>query len=295
MLFITAGQNSTKKTHCSRWWYCCYTIFLIVMASLALLLIILTQEPPISPSVRPQYAYGYSTVELLFDHIPFLDHIAVRMTENCKAKLYQIPDHDCSSLPKLNTSNMSQSYFIYMLPGSTIHFNITPGTHGPIWVFSDFASFATITNDPTHFDCGSPPSGAFCIQAEQHPGQYPHVITQPAYYFTYYSDNTAKGVKFHINRTIFNIDEIGKSYPNIGILTKDHTILHFPFPYKKSCVLVKFPTEQCDYAQIQAKNAVRQELYLIFPAIPLVICSITLFVLVGVHCHSRKNRPSSIN
>ena len=295
MLFITAGQKSTKKTHCSRWWYCCYTIFIIVIASLALLLIILTQEPPISPSVRPQYAYGYSTVELLFDHIPFLDHIAVGMTTNCGAKVYHIPDQDCSSLPKLNTSYVNPTDmvdFIYMLPGSTIHFNITPGTRGAIWVFSDYDTLNNIQTDPTHFHCDSPPSGAFCFQAEQHPGQYPHVITRPAYYFIYLTFN--KGVQWHFNRTIFDFDAISKDYQNIGILRPDYTlILHFPFPYKKNCVLVHFPSEQCNNAQIQAKNAVRQELYLIFPAIPLVICGIILIVLVGVHCHSRKNRPFS--
>ena len=298
MLFITAGQKSTKTTHCSRWWYCCYAIISVVIILLAVLLIILSQEPPISPSVYPQYAYHNSTVELLFDHTAFLDHIAVGMNNICGAKLYQIQDQDCRTLPLTTSYVDHQPDFIYMLPGSTIHFTITPSTSGQIWIFSDYPTLNRYSIDHSHFDCLSPPSGAFCIEAQDHPGNYPHAITQPAYYFiTFSSVSTAKGVQWHINRTIFDIERISNQYHDIyiGLLTPDYTLIYFPFPYKKSCVLVNFPTGKCIYAKIQAANAERQELYLIFPAIPLVICVIILIVLVGVHvyCDSRRKHQFS--
>ena len=296
MLFITAGQKSTKTTHYSRWWYCCYAIIGVIMVLLAILLIILSQEPPISSSVYPQYAYHNSTVELMFDHTAFLDHIAVGMNNICGAKLYQIQDQDCRMLPLTTSYLDDQADFIYMLPGSTIHFTITSDTGGQIWVFSDYPTLNRYSTNPSHFDCHSPPSGAFCLEAEEHPGNYPHAITKPAYYFiTFSSVSTAKGVQWYFNRIIFDIERISNQYHDIGLLTPDYTVIYFPFPYKKSCVLVNFPTGECNYAKIQAAYAVRQELYLIFPAILLVICVITLIVLVGVHvyCHSRRKRQFS--
>ena len=300
IMFITAGQKS--KTCCSRWWYCCYAIIIVVIVLLALLLIILSQEPPISSLVYPQRAYHNSTVELLFDHTSFLDHVAVRMDTNCGAKLYQIQNQDCRSLPTLSTSYVDpydKVDFIYMLPGSIIHFTVNSDASGQIWVFSDYATYDQFSNDHSHFDCHYPPSGACCIEAGEHPGKYSHVITRPAYYFIGFSpDSTAKGVQRYFNRTIFDINAISNQYQDdTEVLTKDYTLIYFPFPYTKSCVLANFPPEQCDYAQIQATNAKRQELYLIFPAIPLVICVIILIVLVGVHvyCHSRRKHQLSFN
>ena len=77
-------------------------------------------------------------------------------------------------------------------------------------------------------------------------------------------------------------------YPNIGVLTQVPTTIYFPFPYKKSCILVDIPALPCYSGKMLATNAVRQDEYLIYPAIPLVICVI-LLVGVCVFCHLRKN------
>ena len=109
---------------CNRRWCCYYTTVLVIIALLALAIIILSQEPHISPSVCPHYVFRSSTVELLFDYKPFLDRIALAMDKlNCEAKLHQIQDQDCRTLPTLNTSYVDPNdkvNDIYMLPGSVI-------------------------------------------------------------------------------------------------------------------------------------------------------------------------------
>ena len=285
--FITSGQKPTKKMHCcNRRWCCYYTTVLVIIALLALALIILSQEPHISPSVRPHYVVCNSTVELLFDYMPWLDHIALAMDKICGAKLYQIQDQDCRTLPTLNTSYVDPydlADFIYMLPGSTIHFTVNPDTRGEVWVFSDYDTANEFGTDPSHFDCHSPPSGAYCFEAGDHPGKYPYCITQPAYYFIRPHLLNGAIVDWYFNRTVYDRDAIMK-YPNIGVLTQVPTTIYFPFPYKKSCILVDIPALPCYSGKMLASNAVRQDEYLIYPAIPLVICVI-LLVGVCVLCH----------
>ena len=266
----------------------------MIIALLALALIILSQEPHVSSSVHPLYVRWNSTVGLLFDYKPWLDRIALAMDKNCGAKLYQIQDQDCRSLPTLNTSYVDpsdHSDFIYMLPGSVIHFTVNPDTQGEVWVFSDYDTANEFVKDQSRFDCHSPPSGAYCFEAEDHPGKYPYYIQQPAYYFIYPRLLNGAIVDWYFHRTIYDRDAIMK-YTNIGILTKVPTTIYFPFPYKKSCILVDIPAGMCYSGKILAINAVRQDEYLIFLAIPLVICVI-LVVGVYVYCHLRKNLPSS--
>ena len=267
----------------------------VIMALLAGTLIVLSQEPSVSTSVQPQYVCCNSTVELLFDNMPWLDHIALAMDTNCGAKLYQIQDQDCRTLPTLNTSYFhpdDKADFIYMLPGSVIHFTVDSES-GQIWVFSDYNTFNDFNKDCSHFvsDCCNPPSGSDCFLAKEHSGNYAYTIKKPAYYFiVLYSLNG--NVTWKYNRTIFDIEAITDKYPNSVTLTQAYNTISFPFPYKKSCILLNVPAtaEMCCScsSKVLATNAVRQEDYLIFPAIPLVVCVIILIVLMGVHvyCHS---------
>ena len=209
---------------------------------------------------------------------------------NCEATLYQIQDQDCRSLPTLNTGYVNpndKADNIYMLPGSVIDFTVNPDTRGEVWVFSDYDTDDEFVKDPSHFDCHSPPSGAYCFEAEDHPGKYPYYIQQPAYYFICPHLLNGAIVDWYFNRTIYDRDAIMK-YPNIGLLTQVPRTIYFPFPYKKSCILVDIPAQSSCYSgTMLATNAVRQEEYLIYPAIPLVICVI-LLVGVYVFCHLRK-------
>ena len=296
--FITAVRRPTNS--CSRrWrrWCCCYTVVLVIIALLSLALIILSQEPHVSPSVRPHYVFRNSTVELLFDYKPFLDRIALAMDKNCEATLYQVQDQDCRSLPTLNTSYVDpndKADNIYMLPGSVIHFTGNPNTQGEVWVFSDYDTANEFVKDQSHFDCHSPPSGAYCFEAGDHPGKYPYYIPQPAYYFIH--PHLFEGnINWYFHRKIYNRDAI-MEYPNIGILTQIPRTIYFPFPYKKSCILVDIPAlSPCDSAIIHATNAVRQNGYLIFPGTFLGVWFITLIVLaiVNVSCCCRYCRRSS--
>lgn len=267
----------------------------MTIALLVVLLITLSQEPHISPSVHPSYVYANSTAEVLFDYTPWLSHIALAMDKNCGAKLYQIQDKDCSTLPTLNTSYVDsgdQFDNIYMLPGSVIHFEINPATSGEIWVFSDHDTASKFGMASSTFDCFYPPPGALCFQAQKNPGRYS--IIQPAYYCIRFIPSNLD-VELHFNRIIFDIELITNDYRNIGTLTTDSTPISFPFPYKKSCILLHVlagPSEcHIGGGQVIATNVVRQEGYLIFPGMFLVICVITLIVLVGVHlyCHFRKS------
>ena len=290
---IISEWMTTKKLHYKKGcWCCCYIAMFVIMALWVGTLIVLSQEPRVSPSVQPQYVQCNSTVELLFDNMPWLDHITLAMTENCDAKLYQIQDQDCCTLPTLNTSYVSptdKADFIYMLPGSVIHFNVDSNGDGQIWIFSDYNTLNEFTTDSSHFDCHNPPSGADCLLAEEHHGNYAYTITRPAYYFIRFSsENTAESVHWYFNRTIFDIKAITDKYPNSVTLTRAGNTISFPFPYKKSCILLNVPAEMCcSYGEMLPTNAARQEDYLIFPAIPLVVCVIILIVLMGVHiyCH----------
>ena len=298
--FITAVQRPTNcYSRRWRWWCCCYTVVLVIVALLALALIILSQEPHVSPSVRPHYVFRNSTVELLFDYMPFLDQMALAVDKpNCEATLYQIQDQDCRSLPTLNTGYVNpndKADNIYMLPGSVIDFTVNPDTRGEVWVFSDYDTDDEFVKDPSHFDCHSPPSGAYCFEAEDHPGKYPYYIQQPAYYFIH-PPRPFNGaiVDWYFHRTIYDRDAIMK-YPSTGILTQVPRTIYFPFPYKKSCILLDIPPMACDSGKILATNAVRQNGYLIFPGIFLGVWFITLIVLaiVNVSCCCRYCRRSS--
>lgn len=268
-----------------------------MMALLVVTLIVLSQEPRVSPSVQPQYACHNSTVELLFDNMPWLDHIAISMEYNCEAELYQIQDEDCRALPTLHTDYTDindGSDSIYMLPGSVIHFTVHPSGSGQIWIFADYNTFCKFTEDPSLFvnDCHNPPSGADCLLAEEHRGNYPYTITRPAYYFINI-DFVNGNITWKYNRTIFDIEAITQKYPNSVTLTQIYKTISFPFPYKKSCILLKVPADMCyRCSEIRVTNAIRQENYLIFPAILLVVCVMILIVLIGVHvyCHSKFSR-----
>ena len=271
--------------YCNRRWCCCYTVVLVITALLALAIIILSQEPHVSPSVRPYYVFHNSTAELLFDYMPFLDRIALAMDKNCGAKLYQIQDQDCRSLQTLNTSYVDPNDkvdFIYMLPQSVIHFTVNSDTSGQIWILSDYDSASTFGVKPP--DCFHPPPGAYCFQAAEHPGNYLHTIIQPANYFIrFYPTNTARDVKWYFNRTIFDIKAIDKQHNGVP-LTQVPTTFFFPFPYKTSCILLNVPEQSpCYSGKLLATNVVRQDDYLIFPAILLFTGVIILIVLASVH------------
>ena len=295
--FITAVRRPTN-CYSRRWrrWCCCYTVVLVIVALLALALIILSQEPHVSPSVHPHYVVRNSTLELRFDYKPFLDHIALAMDKNCGVKLYQIQDQDCRTLPTLNTSYVDpndKADFIYMLPGSVIHFTVNSGTSGQVWVLSDYDSASTFGIKPP--DCFHPQPGTYCFQAAEHPGNYLHTIKQPANYFIrFYPKSTDRGVNWYFNRTIFNIEAIDQHYNSVP-LTQVPTAFFFPFPYKTSCILLDVPAlSPCYSGKLLATNVSRQNWYLIFLAIPIFICVIILIVLATVHvcCHCRRSSSS---
>ena len=190
----------------------------VIMALLVVILIVLSQQPGVSPSVQPQYVCYNSTVELLFNNMPWLDYIALSMDKNCGAELYQIQDQDCHSLPTLHTDYTEYndgSDYIYMLPGSVIHFTVDPSGSGQIWIFSNYETFQNFHNAPSHFvnDCLNPPSGADCFLAEDHRGKYPYTITKPAYYFIDFHSLNGN-VDWKYNRTIFDIEAIAYKYSN---------------------------------------------------------------------------------
>ena len=273
---------------------CCYSIttLVIITVILAAVLITLSQVPHVSSTVNPHYVCGNSTVELLFDHMPWLGQIALAV-KNCKGQLYQIQDQDCRILPTLNTNYVvpyDRVNNIYMLPGSIIHFSVNPGASGEIWVLSGLESNLAYSKHPTSFDCHQPPSGAYCFEAEDHPGQYPYYVTQPDFYYLQFRPQVIQGVDWDFNRTIFDIMAIADKYQSITTLTQDYYTIVFSFPYKKSCILLHIPPLTCECEEMMAANAVRQDEYLIFPAIPTFVCTIILVVVVGVcvYCHFRK-------
>ena len=241
--------------------------------------------------------YFATVLQLLFDYMPFLDRIALAMDKhNFEARLYQIQDQDCRSLPTLNTSYVDPNDpadNIYMLPGSVIHFTVNSGTSGQIWVLSDYDSANTFGVKPP--DCFHPQPGAYCFQAAEHPGNYLHSIKQPANYFIrFYPINTARDVKWYFNRTIFDIEAIDQHYNGVP-LTNVPTLFYFPFPYKTSCILLDVPAQSPYYSgKVLATNVVRQNGYLIFPAIFLFTGVIILIVLASVHvcCHCRRSSSS---
>lgn len=273
---------------------CCYSIttLVIITVILAAVLITLSQVPRVSSTVNPHYVCGNSTVELLFDHMPWLSQIALAM-EMCEGQLYQIQDQDCRTLPTLNTSYVDPNNRvnnIYMLAGSTIHFSVDPGASGQIWVLSGLETDLAYLNHPTSFDCQHPPPGACCFEAEDNPGEYTYYVTQPDFYYLQFHPQLIQGVDWYFNRTIFDIMAIADKYHSITTLTQNYHTIIFSFPYKKSCILLHIPPLTCECDEMMAANAVRQDKYLIFPAIPTFVCTIVLIVVVGVcvYCNFRK-------
>ena len=295
--FIPAVRRPTNSIRCcNRWrrWCCCYTVVIAILISLAIVITILYKEPHVSPSVCPHHVFRNSTVKLLFDYSPWLSEIQLSMDMNCEAKLYQLQDQDCSTLPTLNTSyvdSYDKADYIYMLPGSVIDFTINSDAQGEVWVFSDYDTLHEFNEDHPRFDCHQPPPGAYCFEAENHPGTYPYYIQQPAYYSIRLPLFNGK-INWYFHRVFYDRDAITK-YPNIGVLTPVPITLHFPFPYKMGCILVDFPAgSPCNSGVVKASNAIRQQHYLIFPGILLGAGFIILIVLTIVHvlyCYCRRS------
>ena len=291
--FIIPESVPTRNVHHKRLYCYCITALVIVMVMLVAVLITLSVVPHVSSSVNPHYVCGNSTAELFFDNVPWLGEIALAMN-TCEGQLYQIQDQDCHTLPKLNTSYVDPNdrvNNIFMLPGSEIHFTVDPSASGQIWILSGLESNIAYFNHPTSFDCHHPPPGAYCFEAEDHPGQYPYYVTQPDYYYLHFRPDDLQGVRWDFNRTIFDIKKIADKYPSVTTLTRDYYTIFFSFPYKKSCILLYIPPLTCECDEMMAANAVRQDDYLIFAAIPTVICTLILVAVVGVciYCHFRKS------
>ena len=290
LLFITEW-----KVLCNGWWCCCYTVFIVIITLVAVALIVLSQEPCVG-SARPHYVTSNCTVELQFDHMLWLDHIALALS-SCEGQLYLIPDQDCNGLPKQLKANYTNPYdngdFIYMLPGSAIHFSVNPGTSGQVWVFSDYDSVQAFQGMPTAFSCRNPSPGSFCFEAEEHPGPFPHTVTQAANYFIRFYPINLRGVDWYFNRSTYNFDRISNKYESTATLTQVPHTLYFPHSYENSCVLLHIPERSCNYGEMLVSDATRRVDPQIYAAIGLVICIVILIIFIGVHvymyCRSKKH------
>ena len=289
-----------KKICCNRWCWC-YTVIILVIVLVAIGLIIFSQVPRVTPLVSPIALFTNSTVELEFAQTDWLDHLDMRLhsSTSCQpqAKLYVLQGNDCSYLPSITTSYVDPNNpvdHVYMLPGSTINFTVTPNSYGEVWIFTNCMFSSDPECDASRFDCQQPPQGSFCFKAAQYSNSsYLHPITHSAYYFI-----RQHPPSFNITPNKFNfshsyhrfLHDLGRivSLPVIVYqLSSAYTPIYIgnPFSSKKTCVLVNIAQRPvCGHdIQLQSTNATRRQDVLLYLAIPFLIAVVILFAVMCVH------------
>lgn len=293
-----------KKICCNRWCLC-YTGNILVIALLSSLLPILSQLPHlVLPSLRPKVIFDNSTVQLQFSQMSLLDGLDLRLSteSTCSPKLYVMQGQDCSQLPNVTTHYVDPCNpldHVYMRPGSTINFTVSPNSNGHVWIFSDQQSTDDFDRDASAFDCQQQSPGTFCFEAADiKNGSYLHQITQPAYYSvrqrpeTLYCNVTPNQTNFSHSyyRVLFNISS---SVANVIHLSPTLTPIHIgkPFIYEKTCILLYVSEwSDCDRTRLQFFNATRRQDFLLYPGIAVIFLVVTLIIVITVHiwCHFRR-------
>ena len=278
-------------------------MILLVTALLALALIVLSQVPRITPLVSPKALFTNGTVELQFDQMDWLDRLDMRLhsSVHCqpRGKLYVIRGHDCNELPNITTSYVDPYNpvdRVYMRPGSTINFTVSPNSHGRVWIFTNCMFSSDPECDASRFDCQYPPQGSFCFEAAQYTNSsYLHPITQSAYYFIRQhppSFNVTPnkhnyGHSYH--RVLHDLSRIVSLAENVTQLSSTYSPIYIgnPFSYEETCVLLNIAegTVCGNDIRLQSTNVTRRQDVLLYPAIMFLIAVVILIVVIGVHVH----------
>ena len=291
-----------KKICCNRWCWC-YTAILLIIALLALALIILSQVPRVTPSVSPKALFANSTVEVQFDEMAWLDHLDMRLFSSLdcqpQGQLYVIRGHNCNELPNI-TTNYVDPYNpvdrVYMRPGSTIHFTVSPNSYGQVWIFTNCMSSSDPQCDASRFDCQRPPQGSFCFEAAQYTNRsYLHLITQPAYYFIRLNPPSFNVTPNKLNfrhsygRVLYDLSRIVSLAENVTQLSSTYTPIYIgnSFSYEETCVLLNIAEETVcgNDIQLQSTNVTRRQDVLLYPAIVFLIANVILLAVMGVHVY----------
>lgn len=295
MLYLT-GQK-LKKMCCNRW--CCfYTGSFLVIVLLSSLLPILSQFPQlVMPSVRPKVIFDNSTVELQISQMPLLDYLDIRLGtgSTCSPELYVIQGQDCSQLPNITTHYVDNPLkHVYMRPGSTINFTVSPTSKGEVWIFSDQQSTDDFDTDNAAFDCQQQSPGTFCFEAANiQNGSYLHQITQPAYYsirqrpHSLYCNVTPNQTNFSRSyyRVLFNISTSVTNKIQLSP-TVSPVRIGKPFFYEKTCVLLYISEgSDCDRTTLQVFDATRRQDFLLYPAIAVIFLVVALTTVITVHVY----------
>ena len=283
------------KICCNKWCYCYTTIALATML-LLLPLIILSQVPRIS-YMHPESVYWNSTAELQFDYMPWLYYAEIALSSSgcpsLQGQLYVIKDQDCSNLPNVTTKYVDHSFpvdHVYMRPGSTITFTVSPTTTGLVWLLPEY-SYREYEKNRTGFNCQHKPAGAYCFEASNYLNKsHLYSIAQPAYYYirTQPASFNITPNKHNYNRSydrvLFNVDALPPS-ATVTKLSSEFTRITFrkPFTSEKTCVLLNIPSSCSTPIKVLVSNVSRGEDVLIYPAIPPFICLVFFFILLFVH------------
>ena len=249
------------------------------------------------PSLRPKVIFDNSTVELQFSQMPLLDYLDIQLNSGstCSPELYVMQGQDCSQLPNITTHYVDNPLnHVYMRPGSTINFTVSPTSKGEVWIFSDQQSTDCFDRVDSAFDCQQQSPGTFCFEAADiQNGSYLHQITQPAYYSirqrpdSLYCNVTPNQTNFSrsYHRVLFNISS---SVANEIQLSPTLTTVRIgkPFVYEKTCVLLYISEwSDCDRTTLQVFNAKRRQDFLLYPAIGVVFVVVALTIVITVHVY----------
>ena len=282
-------------------------MILLFLALLALALIILSQVPQLTPLVSPKALFTNSTVELQFDQMDWLDRLDMRLhsSVHCQpqGKLYVIRGHDCNELPNITTSYVDPYNpvdRVYMRPGSTINFTVSPNSYGHVWIFTNCMASSDPQCDASRFECQQPPQGSFCFEAARYTNSsYLHPITQPAYYFIRQnppSFNVAPNkhnFRHSYHRVLHDLDRIVSLAVNVIQLSSTYTPIYIGnrFSYEATCVLVNIPQRPIcgNDIQLQSTNVTKRQDVLLYPAMLFLIAFAILSAVICVHVCSSRN------
>ena len=274
------------------------------------LLIILATTPAVNNDVMPFDLTNNETVEVNFDvDNRWLSQATLSTVGGCNGPLFiiQMP---CRRLRLMERYTYNYTIggdiigpdYVYVLPGSSISFNLSASANSDVWLFFD----SKTANDylSNRYDCNNPPPGikGYCFNSGDHNGTHQVFnVTKAAYYFIRCSIGTGycyrEGIKWSFVRVLYNFEELSHDFQleaNISSFLGRVIHLNRPFHFSKSCILLHINALlSCGSSgHLQATDVKRRKDILLFPGLLLALSLIALVVCICFVCVYRRRGGS---